>query len=288
MRRAVPLWLLGLLLVLVSGCGVDQHQAPAPRPTYHRYVALGDTFTAAPYTGTTKRAHGCHRSTANYPTQLADALGARLTDVSCDGADTSSVRKRQHLGKHRVAPQLDAVHRDTQLVTISLGSNDDNLFTLIGKACGPAGAGCLMERYEPALLRLIDPIRQSLDDAIRAVQDKAPDARIVVVGYPRHVAAKQTCKAQPKMSKADRKAWLEVDQALDLAVSRSARDTGADFIDVYAASKGHGICAKEPWVRGERTHKKPGKHGGVAFGPTAAEQSAVAAMIRSELKTQSD
>ena len=91
-----------------------------------RYVALGDSYSAAsgvlPPDPTSPL---CARSTANYPHLIAAATGAQLTDVTCGAAQTKDFATSQYPG---VAPQLDAVHRRTQLVTMTIGGNDNNTF----------------------------------------------------------------------------------------------------------------------------------------------------------------
>src|SRR5688572_23797059 len=60
-----------------SGAG-----AGAAKPRFRRYVALGDSYTAAPLVPDTDTTNGCLRSTNNYPALVAAALpGTELVDV---------------------------------------------------------------------------------------------------------------------------------------------------------------------------------------------------------------
>ena len=95
------------------------------------YVALGDSFTAAPLVPDTDLAEGCFRSSSNYPALLAEELDLELTDVSCSGADTGDVTGGQAVagGRGTVPPQLRAVQPDTDLVTVGIGGNDREVFT---------------------------------------------------------------------------------------------------------------------------------------------------------------
>ena len=120
--------------------------APAAAKPSHavplRYVALGDSYSAAsgvlPPDPTAPPQ--CLRSLRNYPHLIAGAVGAELTDVTCGGADTGDFRESQHDG---VAPQLDALSRRTQLVTMTIGGNHSGVFIDSITACGAAGLSTL-------------------------------------------------------------------------------------------------------------------------------------------------
>ena len=103
MRRLASLLVVALLGL--SGCGSDgvtrASGGGATRPTssastdattIRRYVALGDSYTAAPYVYLTDVANGCLRSSGNYPALLAEKLGvAKHVDVSCSGATSKDL-----------------------------------------------------------------------------------------------------------------------------------------------------------------------------------------------------
>src|SRR5437763_5312316 len=57
-----------------------------------KYVALGDSYTSSPRTGSQAGdPPGCDRTTNNYPHLVAaDLKPASFTDVSCSGATTAS------------------------------------------------------------------------------------------------------------------------------------------------------------------------------------------------------
>ena len=109
---------LGVLLVALTV------QAPASQAQTDplRYVALGDSYVAAPLVPITDVANGCFRSSNNYPAIVAKKLGAKLDDRSCGGATTAHILSPWA----ELAPQVDAVTADTRLVTITIGGNDVN------------------------------------------------------------------------------------------------------------------------------------------------------------------
>ncbi len=70
------------------------------------------------------------------PARAAAAIGARLTDVTCGGADTSDPAPSQYPG---VAPPLEALSADTDLVTLTFGGNDGGVFIESIPRCSSAG-----------------------------------------------------------------------------------------------------------------------------------------------------
>ena len=140
LRRFVRMWgvTLGVVaLAGLSGCdsgtsaaNVETSASPsatAAAPAGPTYVALGDSYTAAPGVPTTEQESGCLRSSGNYPSLVAAALGRELVDVSCSGASTPSLVEGQRVGDGTAAPQLDALTPDTSLVTLGVGGNDLDL-----------------------------------------------------------------------------------------------------------------------------------------------------------------
>lgn len=290
-RAASPGALLLLVSALLAGCtspgGRTAAPTEPPAPAYDSYVALGDSFTAAPFVPTTDLAEGCLRSDGNYPALLADRLDIPdVTDVSCSGADTADLTVGQRTaGDTRVPPQLDAVDAGTDLVTLGIGGNDFDLFgTLVG-ICGrlrhqPSAGSCSNAVAERGVdvLGQAGRIRGRVARAVRQVRSRAAGATVVVVGYPRLTPARGGCPALPFRA-ADR-AWAQqVERALNTALRRAAGRSGALFVDMYAASAGHDVCADEPWVNGRRTDRERA----LAFHPFPEGQEAVAVEIAAVL-----
>lgn len=242
------------------------------------YVALGDSFTAAPYVPRTDLANGCFRSSGNYPSLVAEALGARLTDVSCSGADTSDVRGRQRVGLGgEVPPQLAAVEPDTDLVTLSLGGNDDDLFaTAVSDCARSAAASCgggIAARLggEADVESVVSATGRRVTAVLRAVRRAAPDAVVLLVGYPRLASPAGGCAAMP-VRPADLPVLVGMEEALDDALATAAARAGVGFVGLRAISAGHEVCSDDPWVNGRRTDQTRA----LAFHPFDVEQRAVA------------
>ena len=292
-RRLIRPWTQRRLLVVVTVLStllVGACTAAPPHPAtvgaagttlrIATYTAVGDSYTAAPFVPTTSLARGCLRSDHDYPRLLARALGAHLRDVSCSGATTADLRRPQLLGygalRSRLRPQLDAVRRDTDLVTVGLGGNDADLFATLVRHClggRPVTGSC----WDGLTGQLGDPetvlagTGRRVAAALRAVHRAAPDARVVLVGYPRIVDPDRSCRALP-LSPTDRRLLAAVERRLDRALAAAAHRTATTFLDLRTRSRGHEVCSSQPWVNGPVTDQQRA----AAFHPFAVEQRAVA------------
>jgi lysophospholipase L1-like esterase len=302
--RTLTLALLALGLFL-TGCsandavdaGVPEASAPTPSaevadhsgdPTYARYVALGDSYTAAPLVPETDVNNGCLRSTNNYPALVAAELpGTELVDVSCSGAASASMVGVQQTGNQSQPPQFDALTKDTDLVTVGIGGNDFNLFaTLIGTCArlrdsDPKGAPCREEFSSGGTDRLTRELRQirgHVAAVVSGIRDRAPRAHVVVVGYPQIVPDEGTCPRLLPLATGDYPYARRINEGLARAVQAGARKAD-EFVDTFGPSAGHDICADEPWINGRATDPSRA----LAFHPFAEEQQAVAELVLEKL-----
>lgn len=241
------------------------------------YVALGDSYTSAPYVGITDLAGGCLRSDANYPHLLAAATGMRLTDVSCAGATTADVLRPQpaHGSDATIPPQLAAVRRDTDVVTIGLGGNDGRLFGRLSQGC--ADGHCDLDTSDTATA--LRDVGAHLSSVVHAVRRKAPDAVVVVVGYPR-IVDQHVCPKRLPLEADDIPDVAALTRELRNQMRAAARRTDALFLDLYAASAGHDVCSKDPWVNGIHTQRMKA----LALHPFASEQRAAADLLEDLLR----
>lgn len=239
-----------------------------------RYVALGDSYSAAPGVPTTSLAGGCLRSDHDYPHLLAAAdPRLRLTDVTCSGATTSDLSHRQRIQQVSVPPQLFAVKPSTRLVTLGIGGNDLGLFgTLLGW-CLQGGQECIggltgRVRHDLAV------IEGNLVGALRAVHRRAPRATVVLVGYPQLIPADHVGCAGLQVDPAVLAFVGRLIERFSAMMARAARAGGATYLDLIAPSAGHDICSMSPWVNGRQPTNLA-----IAFHPLPAEQQAVAGLL---------
>jgi lysophospholipase L1-like esterase len=161
------------------------------------YVALGDSYAAGlglPRP-TGRPVPACAQTASDYPHRVARALGVELTDVTCSGATTRDLVDRRQNG---APPQVDALSTATRLVTVSIGGNDADL---LGAASGcialsrtgpvlsgGGAANCRSTLVSAGSDRLRDAVTTTAATGLRrafaAIRSKAPNALVVVVGYP--------------------------------------------------------------------------------------------------------
>lgn len=252
------------------------------------YVALGDSYSAGPGLPT-QTDEACRRSDSNYPALLGRMLGAvTVTDVTCAGARTVDMGAEQVRAEgQRVPPQLDAITRDTDLVTLSVGGNDDNAFVSIVTTCprvaadDPQGTPCqqtLVGTGDAVLERQTERLTTRVAAVIQAVRARAPRAQVVVVGYPSLFPTNGTCRELPFAAGDVTWAARVVDAVVE-GLKAAARNEGVRFVDLRIAGAGHDICADEPWMTGS----EPGKDGVVPWHPRASGMQGAAAAIYTQL-----
>jgi lysophospholipase L1-like esterase len=213
-----------------------------------RYVALGDSYSAASgvQPPDPQAPPQCIRSIRNYPHVIGDSTGAQLSDVTCGGADTDDYFSSQYQG---VAPQLDALSRSTQLVTMTIGGNDQGVFINTIQSCGTAGASTAgqgspcKDQYGSSFE---DTIRTktypALVRALQAVHAHAPKARVAIIGYPWIMPAAGGCFDKMPVAEGDVPYVRHIQWTLNDAVRRAAAATHTTYVDMNQVSEGHDAC----------------------------------------------
>ena len=228
----------------VASSSAQAHAASSPL----RYVALGDSYSAASgvLPPDLTAPPECLRSTRNYPHVIAARLGANLTDVTCGGAETADFFTSQYSG---VPPQLNAVNKYKQLITMTIGGNDSNVFVNTIAKCGSAGLSTLgqgspcKDRYGSSFT---DTIRNktypSLVKALRAVRAKASTAKVAILGYPWIMPPAPGCFDKMPVARGDVPYVRGIQWTLNDAVRRAAAATGATYVNFNTVSAGHDAC----------------------------------------------
>ncbi|HEY1133417.1 MAG TPA: SGNH/GDSL hydrolase family protein [Nocardioides sp.] len=273
---------LALGLALTACTGGDHRSEPEPSGPElrtddsqdfagQRYVAMGDSYTAAPGVEPVDGASGqCGRSEANYPRLVQGAFGgSELVDVSCSGATTNDLVAAQQLAGGSVPAQIDAVTADTDVVTISTGGNDFGAFALLAGDCD--GGGCANLDIATVQQGLAE-VEENLAGVIGTVRQRAPEARVLVIGYPQVAPSGDGCDDVPFDSQAVGLVRL-LNRELANTQERAAEAAGAEFVDLWAATEGHALCSDEPWINGGDSE------GAAPYHPLAAEQRAAAVAI---------
>jgi hypothetical protein len=223
------------------------------------YVAMGDSYTAGPgilpYTTATAPL-GCGQSERNYPHLVASALGLSLTDRSCGGAATDNFENEQVLGfPPNNPPQFNALSASTQVVTVSMGGNDGDLFGTLVEDCtgldfGQPNVGAPCKEHLEGFVKAVRAFYVPLEEAALAkIHVLAPNAKVFVVGYPDITPAQGYCPSMLPWTTGDMK-WFRNDVQIpgNETLKREAQNTGAVYVNTFANSIGHDLCER-PGVR---------------------------------------
>jgi len=225
------------------------------------YVALGDSYTAGlgipEQTGATA---GCGQSTSSYPYLVARRLRLPLTDMSCSSATIQDMAAAQPTGEGTNPAQLSALSAGTALVTLSIGGNDIGMVEIVTK--------CTELDLIPALIpglrsssrtpcedyytsggadqigQRIQAVTGNLADTLTQIKERAPHARVYVVGYPDLLPAGDGGCGHALGITAGDLAFLNQEEVrLNGVLEQVARAAGDGYVDTYTPSEGHDACA---------------------------------------------
>lgn len=279
-RRLCTVVALVMTVAGLSGCQDRQRGSSVVA-----YVALGDSYTAAPLIGAPDGDDGCGRSTNNYPHQLAEVHYLALDDLSCSGATSEHGEQQQQTPQGKLhEPQFSALSRGTELVTVRIGANDFNLIGRVVIDCveltarRPEGSPCTdadADAGDQGVRAVLDDLGLRLVDYLGRVQDEAPEAELVVIGYPQIFPAEVACEQLP-LDRGDLTWARGLVEGVNAALESAAAQTEARFVDTYEATAGHDICGAEPWIAGATV---PAGRAGQPWHPYPEEQALVAKLV---------
>jgi lysophospholipase L1-like esterase len=232
-------------------------QPAAAQPAVH-YVALGDSYSSGVGAGSYDSASGsCDRSANAYPALWAAANGpASYVSEACSGATTGSV----------ISSQLSALSGATTLVSITVGGNDVG-FSSVMETCVLHSTSTCVSAVATSESEIARALPGELDSVLAAVSAHAPNARVVVLGYP-HLYDLSRSSSCLGLSTADRTDLNTAANDLDGAIAAAAQRHGDVFADVRTAFAGHEICDSGSWLHSVDLFDLD-----VSYHPTAAGQS---------------
>ena len=150
--------------------------APAQAASTVRYVALGDSYAsgvgAGSYTVRERLLPAQHQGLPR-PVGRRQRPPPRTPSVACSGATTTSV----------TSSQLSALSCTTTLVSITVGGNDVG-FANIMTTCALYGTTQCVAAVQAAEDKARAQLPGLLDNVYNAIRARAPNARVVVLGYP--------------------------------------------------------------------------------------------------------
>ncbi len=204
------------------------------------YVALGDSYTSAPLVpNPTGSPQLCLRSTHNYPQDVRAAISPILVhrrELQRRDDRRHDARANRSAPERAIAPQFNALGPGDSLVSVGIGGNDADLIGVAEEcvkldALWPFGDRCKAHYQSGGAdteVQKIDSVQPLVAAVIQGIHARAPQARVLVVGYPDGLPQNGTnCYPIVPFSDAD-VSWfnsLEIDLNAVLA-SAAARQRG--------------------------------------------------------------
>ncbi|NUQ33304.1 MAG: SGNH/GDSL hydrolase family protein, partial [Dermatophilaceae bacterium] len=271
-RRAVAAGLTGLV-----GVGAALALGSPAAAAGGSYVALGDSYSS----GTGTRAYisdgtSCQRSVYAYPSLDAASLGLALTFRACSGATVADVTNTQ----------LSALSSSTAYVTISVGGNDAGFADVLTECAQPAWMSNCNGAIDGAQSIINNTLPGRLSTLYSSIRTKAPNAKVIVVGYPR-IFNGEDCNAFTWFSPTEESRLNATADLLNSRTSTAAAARGFTFVNPTSKFVGHAVCDSPEWLNGLSSPVSESYHPNVAghrdgyavvtkpaFGVTLATKSA--------------
>ncbi|OZE41981.1 hypothetical protein CH259_00805 [Rhodococcus sp. 05-2254-4] len=286
---------LAVSACVLAGCSSDSSVSEAPAGSSEdasvplNYVALGDSAASGPRIPDQVGAPGCQQSDSNYPHVLAEDLAVgSFVDVTCSGAVTENiVSTAQGTSSGEVPVQLDALTPETDLVTVTIGGNDIGLVSTAVQCLTFADTSATNVCRDRLTAGGVDSVAAAVEDAapswgamLDAVAERAPDARILVVGYGTYLPDGGCFPTQPMLPE-DADYIQGSITAMNEALKQQADEHGAEFVDTEALSVGHDVCvaADQRYFEGV-VPQNPA----APLHPTAAGMAAIGAAVASAVR----
>jgi lysophospholipase L1-like esterase len=242
------------------------------------YVALGDSYASGegiqPYIpnsnvgGDTRPwNNACHRAENGWPRLVMDMFQFRRGGVTtfnfgaCSGSTTNQIIAHTHVA------DIDPVHgwgevpqiaqgyldENTTHVSVSIGGNDVG-FAQILQTCITPGTSCV-DQYQAGMPDRIEAVRDRILDVLDAIRHRAPNAQIVLVGYPYVVMPSGSTRSFDLVCDrfaADERSWFQATQNLiDFWWTWAAGQRGAGYLSLIDDFAGHEACVPnidDEWI----------------------------------------
>lgn len=238
------------------------------------YVALGDSYAAGQGAG--HYFNSCLQSRRGYPAKLDRTRRVNLrANAACTGASTADV----------MTTQLVSLNRRTRLVTLTVGANDLQVAAVAAACVTGPNPTCQAAIGQAVALLTPQPggasvLGSRLAATYASVAQAAPNARILVTGYPYLFEAPTPGNPNADTIVAINQATAALNTTIQAAVaSIRTLDVNIAYVDVTTRFAGHGLGSTTPFINGA---------GPDAFHPTARGYRAYASALKAALRASSD
>jgi lysophospholipase L1-like esterase len=186
-------------------------------------------------------------------------------------------------------PQIDGVHADTDLVTVTAGGNDlqfagSMLYAAWSRFQPGSPMVTMLSQGLPAGIpepteQSIDAVAHGLATIVNEVRTRARHARIILVDYLTVIDGQDHPEPWP-FSPAETETFLRIQKALVRGYEIAADRSGAELLQVSKLNVDHGLGSAEPWIFDfQPSFEKTGS----SFHPSDAGMSAIADALAQRL-----
>ena len=213
----------------VAGLAAFAAIGPAHAAGTVNYVALGDSYASGDGAGSYSDG-SCLESANAYPVLWHNSHGGTFTNETCSGATTTDV----------ISSQLGPLSASTTLVTITIGGNDVG-FSSVMTTCVLSSTSSCVAAVQQAEQKAKTVLPSLLDNAFADIRSGAPNAKVVVLGYPAFydLSKSGTCIG---LSGTDRSYLNQGAGVLDSVIGAEAAKYGDTYVNVNPYFAGHQIC----------------------------------------------
>ncbi|MGI5217113.1 SGNH/GDSL hydrolase family protein [Nocardia sp. CA-290969] len=309
MRSISQRWGGVVAAVVAAAFTVTAMYAPAAaapvgnsRPEGKSVVVLGDSFTAnyPKFFSATKE---CLHAPTSWPTRLSERMGLAGTsdfgDVSCSGSTIATGDGWWLVHEVAAAVEQQAFGPETEVIAIQSGMNDvwspTGKMTMISSlrrcvfnlvdGCGPEAVD--QGRFIDYRNLTGELYADSIRDVVTYMRYYAPNARILLVGYPElfpagqeHVCVNVLGAGQIVQPRG--RAVTEYLDRLDAAQRDAAELLGLEFVGLREATAGHGLCSGDPWLNG--VFDPAADIAGIPFHPSAHGDAVAAEVVHERIR----
>ncbi|MFD3977464.1 SGNH/GDSL hydrolase family protein [Streptomyces griseus] len=235
--RRIRASVVTLALAAAAALGVAGPASATDSAAAGGYAALGDSYSSGVGAGSYLSDSGdCRRSTNAYPYLWQAANSPASFDfVACSGATTSSV----------ASSQLGVLNASTSLVSVTAGGNDVG-FADVMQDCVLSNEATCINSVNNAVSQMNSTLPGSLDALYDGILARAPQAQVVVLGYPRFYQLSGSCVAG--LSEAERTAINNASDVLNDVIAKRSADAGFTFSSVVDEFTGHELCSGDAWL----------------------------------------
>ncbi|QUX26185.1 SGNH/GDSL hydrolase family protein [Nocardiopsis sp. MT53] len=273
--------------------------SPQDGALWGNYVALGDSYSsgdgAGDYAPETAVPGGCWRSSNAYAHLIEDEFdfAGSLAFYAC-----SSHKGREMLDELGTPEsQIERVTEHTSLVTLGIGGNDLGFIPVL-RTCivrMPLLESGVCTEQEEDIEKRMRQFEETLDTVIAEIRERAPDARLLVLGYPRLFPEEPP--AMYYTLTVNDQLWLNgiaerFNERIRNAVYRAdgdvygSRGTGSvEYVNTFSALAGHEVSAEDAWLNGIVLGRfgEGLKVDRATFHPTAQGQMSIAERVRLQI-----